>query len=55
VGAIEPSLRSAETERARRNRPENLDAYDLGLRPYPDVWSRECVANSEALACSIGQ
>ena len=32
VGAIEPSLRQAEIERARRKRPENLDAYDLYLR-----------------------
>jgi adenylate cyclase len=32
IGAIEPSLRQAEIERARRKRPENLDAYDLYLR-----------------------
>jgi adenylate cyclase len=32
VAAIEPSLRQAEIERARRKRPENLDAYDLVLR-----------------------
>jgi adenylate cyclase len=32
VGAIEPSLRQAETERAKRKRPENLDAYDLFMR-----------------------
>src|SRR2546421_1276331 len=32
VGAIEPSLRHAEIERAKRKRPENLDAYDLYLR-----------------------
>jgi adenylate cyclase len=35
VGAIEPSLRSAEVERVRRKRPENLDAYDLVLRALP--------------------
>ena len=35
VGAIEPSLRHAEIERARRKRPENLDAYDLYLRALP--------------------
>src|SRR5262252_1149987 len=28
VGAMEPSLRTAEIERVRRKRPENLDAYD---------------------------
>jgi adenylate cyclase len=32
VGAIEPSLRQAEIERAKRKRPEHLDAYDLYLR-----------------------
>jgi adenylate cyclase len=35
VGAIEPSLRQAEIERARRKRPENLDAYDHYLRAQP--------------------
>jgi len=35
VGAIEPSLRQAEIARARRKRPENLDAYDLYLRALP--------------------
>ena len=32
VGAMEPSLRTAEIERVRRKRPENLDAYDQLLR-----------------------
>jgi adenylate cyclase len=32
VAAIEPSLRRAEIERAKRKRPDNLDAYDLVLR-----------------------
>ena len=35
VGAIEPSLRQAEIVRAKRKRPENLDAYDLYLRALP--------------------
>jgi adenylate cyclase len=35
VAAIEPSLRLAEIERAKRKRPENLDAYDLVLRATP--------------------
>jgi adenylate cyclase len=35
IGAIEPSLRQAEIERAKRKRPENLDAYDLYLRALP--------------------
>ena len=35
VAAIEPSMRQAEIERAKRKRPENLDAYDLVLRATP--------------------
>ena len=35
IGAVEPNLRKAEVERARRKRPGNLDAYDLFLRALP--------------------
>ena len=35
IGAVEPTLRKAEVERARRKRPGNLDAYDLFLRALP--------------------
>src|SRR5207253_4684215 len=35
VGVIEPTLRLAEVERARRKRPDSLDAYDLYLRAMP--------------------
>src|SRR5580692_3728363 len=49
VGAIQPSVRSAEIERSRRKRPENLDSYDFVLRAYPKVWSLERTANAEAL------
>ena len=35
IGAVEPTLRKAEVERARRKRPESLDAYDLFLRALP--------------------
>ncbi len=35
VGIIEPNVRRAEIERARRKRPESLDAYDLCLRAAP--------------------
>lgn len=35
VGTIEPSLRRAEIERSKRQRPESLDAYDLYLRALP--------------------
>jgi TolB-like protein/class 3 adenylate cyclase/tetratricopeptide (TPR) repeat protein len=32
VGIVEPHIRHAEIERARRKRPESLDAYDLFLK-----------------------
>src|SRR5262245_8481725 len=35
VGIIEPSVRRAEIERARRKRPGSLGAYDLYLRALP--------------------
>ena len=35
IGAVEPTLRRAEVERARRKRPDSLDAYDLFLRALP--------------------
>jgi adenylate cyclase len=39
VGVVEPSLRQAEIERAKRKRPDNLDAYDLYLRALPHMGS----------------
>jgi TolB-like protein len=41
VGLIEPQIRLAEIERARRKRPENLDAYDLYLRALPLVYGMD--------------
>jgi TolB-like protein/Flp pilus assembly protein TadD len=35
VGVFEPHIRHAEIGRARRKRPESLDAYDLYLRALP--------------------
>ena len=35
AGVIEPTLRQAEIDRARRKRPDSLDAYDLYLRSLP--------------------
>jgi adenylate cyclase len=37
IGAVEPTLRKVEVERAQRKRPDNLDAYDLYLRALPLV------------------
>jgi TolB-like protein len=40
IGAIEPSLRRVEMERVKRQRPENLDAYDFLLRSLPFVYAQ---------------
>jgi adenylate cyclase len=39
VGAIEPSLRKAEIDRVKRQRPKNLNAYDFLLRSLPYVYT----------------
>src|SRR5262249_7866332 len=39
AGVIEPTLRQAEIERARRKRPDSLDAYDLYLRALPFAYA----------------
>src|SRR5262249_48841185 len=39
AGVIEPTLRQAEIERARRKRPDNLDAYALDLRALPFAYT----------------
>jgi adenylate cyclase len=48
VGAIEPSIRAAEIERARRKRPESLDAYDFVMQALPLVWSLDRLSNEKA-------
>ena len=50
VGALEPTIRSAEIERARRKRPESLDAYDLVMRALPSFWANTRDSNIEAIA-----
>ena len=50
VGAIEPTIRRAEIERARRKRPDRLDAYDLYLRALPHVYANTPADNDAALA-----
>jgi adenylate cyclase len=49
IGAIEPSLRRAEIERARRKRPNSLDAYDLYLRALPYAYANTPQDSEEAL------
>lgn len=50
VSAIEPTIRRAEIERARRKPADNLDAYDLFLRALPHVYAVRPDENLEALA-----
>jgi adenylate cyclase len=50
VGAIEPSLRAAEVERARSKPTDNLDAYDLYLRALPHFYGMSKDGFTEALA-----
>jgi TolB-like protein/class 3 adenylate cyclase len=49
VGAIEPTLRRAEIERARRKRPDRLDAYDLYLRALPFTYANTPTDTDDAL------
>jgi TolB-like protein len=49
VGAIEPSIRRAEIDRARRKRPDSLDAYDLYLRAMPHAHANSPTETDEAL------
>lgn len=47
--AILPAIRGAEIERARRKRPEDLDAYDLTLRVLPLMSALNPNAHRQAL------
>jgi serine/threonine protein kinase/tetratricopeptide (TPR) repeat protein len=49
AGALQPSIRLAEIERARRKRPQDMGAYDYTMRAMPLVWVLEKPARDEAL------
>lgn len=49
VGAIEPTVKKAEIERARRKPAEDLDAYDLYLRAVPLAHAFRPEENAAAL------
>ena len=49
IGAVEPSLRQAEIERAKRKRPDSLDAYDLYLRALPHAYANSPEDGRKAL------
>jgi adenylate cyclase len=50
IGTVEPSLRQAEIDRARRKRPDSLDAYDLYLRAVPHAYANTPEDGRAALA-----
>jgi TolB-like protein len=49
VAAIAPTIRTAEIERARRKRPDSLEAYDCAMRALPLLWAQTREATLEAL------
>lgn len=52
AGALQPSIRLAEIERARRKRPQDLGAYDYTMRAMRHVWmleKDECTKGLELL------
>jgi adenylate cyclase len=49
AGALQPSIRLAEIERARRKPPQDLGAYDYAMRAMPHVWALEKEASAKAL------
>ncbi|MBY5839642.1 adenylate/guanylate cyclase domain-containing protein [Rhizobium leguminosarum] len=49
VGALEPTIRRVEIERARGKRPDSLDAYDLFLRALPHTYANTPTDIDQAL------
>jgi len=49
VGVIEPTIRKAEIERARRKPAASVDAYDLYLRALPLVYAPRSEQHAEAI------
>lgn len=49
VGALEPTITLSEIERAKRKRPDNLDAYECVMRALPAVWSHDADTTAEGL------
>ncbi len=50
AGALQPSIRQAEVERARRKRPQDMGAYDYTMRAIRHVWLLEKEETAEAIA-----
>jgi adenylate cyclase len=51
VGALHPALRLAEAERARRARPENLDAWAIVNRAWTELQSD--LSNRDTIAAAV--
>ena len=49
VGVVEPTIRKAEIERARRKPAQSLDAYDLYLRALPLIYAPGPQGHAEAI------
>ncbi|HSF96713.1 MAG TPA: adenylate/guanylate cyclase domain-containing protein [Thermohalobaculum sp.] len=49
AGALQPSIRLAEIERARRKRPQEMGAYDYTMRAIRHVWMLEKDEAAKAL------
>ena len=54
AAAIQPSIRRAEIERARKKRPDMLAAYDFIMRALPHLWAHSPADNAAAIAL-LGQ
>ncbi len=50
IAAVAPTIRSVEIERARRKRPDSMEAYDYIMRALPQVWALTREGGIEALA-----
>jgi adenylate cyclase len=50
ASAVQPSIRRAEIDRARKKRPDTLAAYDLVMRAFPHLWAHSPNDNKEAIA-----
>jgi len=50
AGALQPSIRRAEVERARSKRPDTLAAYDLVMRALPHLWAHRMAENPQAIS-----
>jgi adenylate cyclase len=53
AGALQPSIRTAEIERSRRKRPQDLGSYDYTMRAMPHAWALEKEESAPRAARSL--